>query len=81
MSDRVSGGSERLNDMLGGGLPGNGINLIIGLPGSGKTILAQQYAFHNATPERPAIYLSTRRSAGSSRSDAPGCSSSTASKR
>ena len=59
MSDRVSGGSERLNDMLGGGLPGNGINLIIGLPGSGKTILAQQYAFHNATPERPAIYLST----------------------
>ena len=59
MSDRVSGGSQRLNDMLGGGLPGNGINLIIGLPGSGKTILAQQYAFHNATPERPAIYLST----------------------
>ena len=59
MSDRVSGGSERLNDMLGGGLPGNGINLIIGLPGAGKTILAQQYAFHNATPERPAIYLST----------------------
>ena len=59
MSDRVSSGSDRLNDMLGGGLPGNGINLIIGLPGSGKTILAQQYAFHNATPERPAIYLST----------------------
>ncbi|HEX6580831.1 MAG TPA: ATPase domain-containing protein [Actinomycetota bacterium] len=59
MSDRVSSGSERLNDMLGGGLPDNGINLIIGLPGSGKTILAQQYAFHNATRERPAIYLST----------------------
>ena len=59
MSDRVSSGSRRLNAMLGGGLPGNGINLIIGLPGSGKTILAQQYAFHSATPERPAIYLST----------------------
>ena len=32
MSDRVSSGSRRLNAMLGGGLPGNGINLIIGLP-------------------------------------------------
>ena len=36
MSDRVSSGSRRLNAMLGGGLPGNGINLIIGLPGSGE---------------------------------------------
>ena len=30
-----------------------------GVPGSGKTILAQQYLFHNATAERPALYLST----------------------
>lgn len=59
MSDRVSSGSGRLDEVLGGGLPSNGINLVIGLPGSGKTILAQQYAFHNATPERPALYLST----------------------
>jgi circadian clock protein KaiC len=29
------------------------------VPGSGKTILSQQYAFHNATPEQPAVYLST----------------------
>ena len=28
-------------------------------PGSGKTILAEQYAFHNATRERPGLYLST----------------------
>lgn len=55
----MSSGSERLNTILGGGLPSNGINLFIGLPGSGKTILAQQYAFHNATQDRPAIYLST----------------------
>jgi circadian clock protein KaiC len=48
-----------LDGVLGGGLPNNGINLVIGLPGSGKTILAQQYAFQNGTPERPAIYLST----------------------
>jgi circadian clock protein KaiC len=33
--------------------------MIIGIPGSGKTILSQQYAFHNATSEQPALYLST----------------------
>jgi circadian clock protein KaiC len=59
VSDRVSSGSERLDSILGGGLPRNGINLIMGLPGSGKTILAQQYAFHNATQDRPVMYLST----------------------
>ena len=59
MTDRVSSASERMDSILGGGLPSNGINLVMGLPGSGKTILAQQYAFHNATPERPALYLST----------------------
>src|SRR3954452_6068492 len=57
--DRVPSGSERLDSILGGGLPANGINLVMGLPGSGKTILAQQYVFHNATEERPAMYLST----------------------
>ena len=59
VSDRLSSGSERLDGVLEGGLPLNGINLIIGLPGTGKTILAQQYMFHNATAERPALYLST----------------------
>jgi circadian clock protein KaiC len=37
----------------------NAITLLIGVPGSGKTILSQQYAFHNATVEHPALYLST----------------------
>jgi len=45
--------------VLGGGLPTNAINLVIGAPGSGKTILTQQYVFHNATAARPALYLST----------------------
>jgi len=35
------------------------INLIVGVPGSGKTILSQQVAFRNATAERPSLYLST----------------------
>ena len=59
MSERLSSGSARLDRVLGGGLPLYGTNLIIGPPGSGKTILAQQYVFHNATAERPALYLST----------------------
>lgn len=29
------------------------------MPGSGKTILSQQYVFHNATAERPALFLTT----------------------
>jgi circadian clock protein KaiC len=59
VSERLSSGSARLDTVLGGGLPLYGTNLIIGPPGSGKTILAQQYVFHNATNERPALYLST----------------------
>ena len=39
--------------------PRNAISLIMGRPGTGKTILAQQYAFRNGRPERPAVYFST----------------------
>ena len=53
MTARLSSGSDRLDAVLGGGLPRNGIVLIGGNPGSGKTILAQQYVFHNARPTGP----------------------------
>lgn len=56
---RLRSGHPALDEILGGGLPGHGISLIMGLPGSGKTIIAQQYAFHNADPEHPAVYFST----------------------
>ncbi len=59
MNDRLLSGHEPLDRVLDGGLPANAISLIMGRPGSGKTILAQQYVFHNATPERPVIYFST----------------------
>lgn len=59
MDERLLSGSGRLDAILGGGLPGNAIHLIAGAPGSGKTILAEQYAFANATVDRPAVYLST----------------------
>lgn len=57
--DRLGSGSPRLDAVLGGGLPTNAINLVIGPPGAGKTILADQYIFHNATEDRPAVYYST----------------------
>lgn len=56
---RISSGNARLDAILYGGLPGNAINLVIGAPGAGKTIFADQYIFHNATEDRPAIYYST----------------------
>ena len=43
--------------VLGGGLPEYSFNLIAGGPGSGKTTLAHQIMFANATPERPALYF------------------------
>jgi circadian clock protein KaiC len=59
VTGRVSSGSEQLDAVVGGGLIANSINVVMGLPGSGKTILAQQYVFENASEDRPAIYLST----------------------
>jgi circadian clock protein KaiC len=59
MNQRFSSGNRHLDAVLGGGLPANALNMIIGLPGSGKTILAEQFMFHNASPEWPGMYLST----------------------
>lgn len=59
MNDRMTSGSDPLDVVLGGGLPRNAIVLVTGPPGAGKTIVAQQWVFANATPERPALYLST----------------------
>ena len=59
MSDRLRSGHEALDTVLGGGLPGNAISLIMGLPGTGKTIIAQQYVFSTGRPGRPAVYFST----------------------
>jgi circadian clock protein KaiC len=59
LTDRISTGSAHLDQIVHGGLLKNAINLITGVPGSGKTILSQQAVFHNATREQPALYLST----------------------
>src|ERR1019366_6029005 len=50
-------GVPGLDEILGGGLPEFSFNIIAGSPGCGKTTLAHQFVFANATPERPALYL------------------------
>ena len=54
---KLSTGVRGLDEILGGGLPEFSLNLVGGAPGSGKTTLVHQFAFANATPERPAIYF------------------------
>jgi circadian clock protein KaiC len=50
-------GVPGLDEITGGGLPEFSFNIIAGAPGSGKTTLAHQFVFANATPERPALYF------------------------
>ena len=54
---RLPTGVPGLDAVLGGGLPELSFNLIAGGPGAGKTTLAQQLLFANATPERPGLYF------------------------
>ena len=50
-------GVPGLDEILGGGLPEYSFNIIAGAPGCGKSTLAHQIVFANATPEYPAIYF------------------------
>ena len=56
---RVSTGNADADAILGGGFPVNSINIIMGAPGTGKTLFVQQLALHNADAERPVLYFTT----------------------
>jgi circadian clock protein KaiC len=59
MNVRISTGNREADEILYGGFPKNSINIIMGLPGTGKTVFAQNLVFHNAGPDRPILYLTT----------------------
>jgi circadian clock protein KaiC len=50
-------GVRGLDDIVGGGIPEYSFNVIAGTPGCGKTTLAHQIVFANATPKQPALYF------------------------
>ena len=50
-------GVRGLDDILGGGIPEFSFNIIAGTPGCGKTTLAHQIVFANATAQKPALYF------------------------
>ena len=54
---KIPTGVRGLDDILGGGIPEFSFNIIAGTPGCGKTTLAHQIVFANATPEKPALYF------------------------
>jgi circadian clock protein KaiC len=59
MADRVTTGTAAGDLVLGGGFPANTINIVMGQPGTGKTIFVEQILFANAGSDRPVLYLTT----------------------
>ncbi|HEY5047855.1 MAG TPA: ATPase domain-containing protein [Rhizomicrobium sp.] len=50
-------GVRGLDEILGGGIPEFSFNIIAGTPGCGKTTMAHQIVFANATAKKPALYF------------------------
>jgi circadian clock protein KaiC len=55
--NKLPTGIPGLDEIVGGGFPEFSFNIVAGAPGSGKTTLAHQFVFANATPERPTLYF------------------------
>jgi circadian clock protein KaiC len=59
MTKRLSTGIAELDEILDGGLLRHSMNIFMGAPGTGKTILAEQIAFHHAAKGEKVLYLTT----------------------
>jgi circadian clock protein KaiC len=55
--EAIATGVPGLDFVIGGGLPRYSFNIIAGAPGTGKTTLAHQIMFANASPQFPALYF------------------------
>ncbi len=56
---RLETGVKNLDVLFGGGIPKGTAVVVAGPPGAGKTILAQQICFHNATSTFRVLYFTT----------------------
>ena len=56
---RVGTGNREADLILNGGFPVNSLNILMGEPGTGKTLFAEQLLFSNAGDDRPVLYLTT----------------------
>jgi len=56
---RIHTGNDQADEVLSGGFPANSINILMGQAGTGKTIFAEQLLFHNASSDRPILYVTT----------------------
>src|SRR6202162_5020253 len=56
-TNRLGGGIEELDDILGGGVPARRLFLIEGAPGSGKTTLALQFLLAGAKNTEKGLYV------------------------
>ena len=54
---KLTSGIKKLDLILGGGIPEFSFNIIMGEPGSGKTTLAHQIVFANASEQQPTLYF------------------------
>ncbi|MFZ5944474.1 MAG: ATPase domain-containing protein [Bacillota bacterium] len=57
--DRMATGISALDNILDGGFPKGSTILLVGKPGSGKTIFAHQMMYHNASFDQKVVYLTT----------------------
>src|SRR4051794_22013350 len=58
-SQKLESGVPQLDWILGGGVTEGDVLLVVGAPGSGKTTLGFQTAFHTASKGANAVYVST----------------------
>ena len=54
---KLATGVRGLDDIMGGGIPEFSFNIIAGTPGCGKTTMAHQIVFANASVKKPALYF------------------------
>jgi circadian clock protein KaiC len=57
--ERLTTGSEALDQILGGGLPVRSVNVIAGEPGTGKTLFSLQMLFALARQGKKSLYFTT----------------------